>query len=110
LTTQTAVWLLPGPAVIAAKLPWLSDRLLFFRIPVTGENSTCFRLLEGLLLYFLAAGIALGIENKSAGNIFPQDRKPHAVTLCPFVIFALPGLIYQVALKHQFAGARRHAS
>jgi len=110
LTTQTAVWLLPGPAVIAAKLPWLSDRLLFFRIPVTGENSTCFRLLEGLLLYFLAAGIALGIENKSAGNIFPQDWEFYAVTLCLFVIFALPGFIYHVELKHQFARERRRAS
>ena len=62
------------------------------------------------MLYFLAGGIALGIENKSAGNIFPQDREFYALTLCLFVIFALPGFTYQVALKHQFAGARRRAS
>ena len=110
MTAQTWVWLLPGPAVIAANLPWLSDRLLFFRIPATGKNSTWFRPSEGLLLYFLAGGIALGVENKSAGNIFLQDRGFYTVTLCLFVIFALPGFIYHVQLKHPFAGVRRRAS
>jgi len=61
-------------------------------------------------LYFLADGIALGVENKSAGNIFPQHRAFYAVTLCLFVIFVLPGFIYHVQLKHQFARARRRAS
>ena len=110
LTTQTAVWLLLGLAVVAANLPWLSDRLFFFRIPASGEKSIWFRLLEWLLLYFLAGGIALGVENKSAGNIFPQDWEFYAVTFCLFVIFALPGFIYHVELKHQFARARRRAS
>jgi len=52
----------------------------------------------------------LGVENKSAGNIFSQDREFYAVTLCLFVIFVLPGFIYHVELKHQFARARRRAS
>ena len=110
MTTQTAVWLLLGLAVIAANLPWLSDRLFFFRAPASGEKSSWFRLLEWLLLYFLAGGIALGVENKSAGNIYPQDWEFYAVTFCLFVIFALPGFIYHVELKHQFARARRRAS
>lgn len=62
------------------------------------------------MLCFLAGGIALGVENKSAGNIFSQDREFYAVTLCLFVIFVLPGFIYHVQLKHQFARARRRAS
>jgi len=70
VTTHVAVWLLLGVAIIAANLPWLSDRLFFIRTPASGEKAIWFRLLEWLLLYFLAGGIALAVEKKSAGNIF----------------------------------------
>jgi hypothetical protein len=96
-------------AIIAANLPWLSDRLFFIRTPVSGEKAIWSRLLEWLLLYFLAGGIAFGVENKAAGNIFAQDWEFYAVTLCLFVIFALPGFIYHVELKSQLARARRRA-
>ncbi|MDB4409880.1 DUF2818 family protein, partial [Gammaproteobacteria bacterium] len=36
----------------------------------------------------------------------PQDREFHAVTLCLLVIFALPGFICHVELKHQLARER----
>jgi len=110
VTTQTAVWLLLGLAVIAANLPWLSDRLFFIRMPVSDKKTIWFRLLEWLLLYFLAGGIAFGVEKKAAGNIFPQDWEFYAVTLCLFVIFALLGFIYHVELKHQLARSRRRAA
>jgi hypothetical protein len=110
VTIQTAVWLLLGLAVIAANMPWLSDRLFFIRTPAPGKKTIWFRLLEWLLLYFLAGGIAFGVEKKAAGNIFPQDREFYAVTLCLFVIFALPGFIYHVELKHQLARSRRRAA
>ncbi len=106
MTTQIAVWLLLGVAIIAANLPWLSDRLFFIRTPASGKKSNWFRLLEWLLLYFLAGGIALGVEQKAAGNVFPQDWEFYAVTLCLFAIFALPGFIYHVELKTQLARAR----
>ena len=109
MTTQTAVWLLLGLAFIAANLPWLSDRLFFIRTPVSGEKGIWYRLLEWLLMYFLAGGIALLIERKDAGNIFPQDWEFYTVTLCLFVIFALPGFIYHVELKHQLARERRRS-
>ena len=110
MTTQIAVWLLLGLAIVAANLPWLSDRLFFIRTPASGEKSIRFRLLEWLLLYFLAGGIALLIERKDTGNIFPQDWEFYAVTLCLFVIFALPGFIYHVELKHQLARSKRRSS
>ena len=106
MTTQIAVWLLLGLAIIAANLPWLSDRLFFIRTPASGNKGNGFRLLEWLLLYFLVGGIAVGVEQKAAGNIFPQDWEFYAVTLCLFAIFALPGFIYHVELKTQLARAR----
>ena len=110
MTTHVAVWLLLGVAIIAANLPWLSDRLFFIRTPASDEKAIWFRLLEWLLLYFLAGGIALAVEKKSAVNVFPQDWEFYAVTLCLFVIFALPGFTCHVELKHRLARARRRSS
>jgi len=107
MTTQLAVWLLPGLAVLAANLPWLSDRLLFILRPASANKGTGFRLLEWLLLYFLVGGIAMGLEQKSAGNTYHQEWEFYAVTLCLFVIFALPGFIYHVELKPRLTRARR---
>ena len=110
MTTQVAVWLLPGLAVIAANLPWSSDRLFFILQPASGNKGTWFRLLEWLLLYFLVGGIAMGLEQKSAGNTYNQEWEFYAVTLCLFVIFALPGFIYHVELKTRLARARRRSA
>ena len=110
MTTQFAVWLLLGLAVIAANLPWLSDRLFFILQPAAGHKGTWFRLLEWLLLYFLVGGIAVGLEQKSAGNTYNQEWEFYAVTLCLFVIFALPGFIYHVELKTRLARARRRSA
>ena len=103
------MWLLLGLAIVAANLPWLSDRLMFVRQPASGSKSVWFRLLEWLLLYFLVGGIALGLEHKTTGNTFSQDWEFYAVTLCLFIIFALPGFLYQVELKPQLARARRRS-
>ena len=54
-------------------------------------------------------GIAMGLEQKSAGNTYQQDWEFYAVTLCLFVIFALPGFIYHVELKTRLTRARRHS-
>jgi hypothetical protein len=107
MSDQYAVWLLLGMAFVSANLPWLSDRVLFVRQPASGQKSPWMRLLEWLLLYFLLGGIALGIEQKITGGTHAQDWEFYAVTLCLFLIFALPGFIYHVELKTQLARARR---
>ena len=109
MTTHFAVWLLLGLAVVAANLPWLSGRLFFIHKPVGDNKGIWFRLLEWLLLYFLMGGIAMGLEQKSAGNTYNQDWEFYAVTLCLFVIFALPGFIYHVELKTRIARARHRS-
>ena len=109
MTTQLAVWLLLGLSIVAANLPWLSNRLFFIYTPAAGLKSNGSRLLEWLMLYFLMGGIALGIEQKATGNIFLQGWEFYAVTLCLFVIFALPGFLYHVELKTRLARARRQA-
>ena len=100
-------WILILVAFAAANLPWLTERR-FFLLPA-GETTkpAWFCLLEWLLLYFVAGGIALGLEQKSMGGIHTQDWEFYVVTLCLFMVFALPGFIYRYDLKGHLEKARR---
>lgn len=109
MSGQSAAWILLL-SITAANLPWLSDRLFFILAPASGRKHAAFRLLEWLLLYFVAGGIALGLEHKATGSIHAQDWEFYAVTLCLFAIFALPGFIYHVELKEQLARRRRKSA
>lgn len=87
-------------AVVAANLPWLSDRILLVRRPGETGKGAWWRWLEWLLLYFVVGGLALGLENKLNGEIYPQGWEFYAVTLCLFLVLALPGFIYRYEFKH----------
>ena len=97
---STAAWLLIAVALLAANLPWLSDRILFVFSPVGGVKRTWVRWVEWLLLYLLTGAFALGLEKKVRGEIYHQDWEFYAVTLCLFLVFALPGFIYRYELRH----------
>ena len=59
------------------------------------------RLLEWLILFFLAGLLARGLEKKITGEIHAQDWEFYAVGFCLFLVFAFPGFIY----RHEF---RKH--
>jgi hypothetical protein len=99
MTTSIAVWVLVGIALIAANLPWLSERF-FFAFHPKAHKRAWQRWLEWLALYVLVGGVAVGVERKLAGEIFPQDWEFYVVTLCLFLVFALPGFIYRHDLKY----------
>lgn len=107
MSLNLAVSVLLLVAVLAANLPWLSERMLFVFPPPGGEKSAWLRLLEWLVLYFLVGGIALGLEQKSFGERHAQDWEFYAVTLCLFLVFALPGFIYRNDLKDHLDKAKR---
>jgi hypothetical protein len=60
------------------------------------------RWVEWLSFYFVAGALALGMENKLNGDIYPQDWEFYAVTFFLFLVFALPGFIYRYDLRHHF--------
>lgn len=93
-------WLLIAAALVAANLPWLTERWFFFFTPKGGVKRAWMRLLEWLAMYFLLGGIALGLESKTSGQLHSQDWEFYAVTFCIFLTFALPGFIYRHDLKH----------
>ncbi len=104
---STAALLLVLIAFAAANLPWLSERLFFLFRPPGGEKGPWLCLLEWLVLYFLVGGIALGLEQKTFGEIHGQDWEFYVVTLCLFLVFALPGFIYRYDLKGHLERAER---
>jgi len=99
MTSHTAIILLLTFAVIAANLPWISNRILFIWTPA-GDKSPWARFAEWLLLYFVVGGLAMGLEKKSIGEIHTQDWEFYAITFCLFLVFALPGFIYRNELRH----------
>lgn len=81
-------------AAVAANLPWLSERFLFVRNP-SGGKKEWMRLLEWLLLYLVVGLIAVGVERKAFGVVHQQSWEFYVVTLCLFMVFAMPGFIYR---------------
>jgi hypothetical protein len=95
------IWILLIIAIIAANLPWLGERFFFFfNPPGQQEKRVWMRLLEWFVLYLLVGFIAMGLEKKATGNIYQQDWEFYVVTLCLFVVFAIPGFVYRYQLRH----------
>jgi hypothetical protein len=86
-------------SIIAANLPWLSERLFLF-LDVEQGKRFWHRFLEWFVLYLIMGGIAVGLEIKTNGTVHTQDWEFYVVTLCLFLIFALPGFIYRHDLLH----------
>lgn len=100
MTASQASWLIIVIALISANLPWLSERVFFIGKPADGRKRAWMRWLEWLVLYFVAGAITLGMEKKLNGEIYAQGWEFYAVTLCLFLVFALPGFIYRNDLLH----------
>ena len=95
----SAVLLLFVLALIAANLPWLTERrFLVLPAPAEGKREWV-RLLEWLLLFGVTGGLAAGIERGVTGDIYSQDWEFWVVNLCLFAVFALPGFIYHHDLR-----------
>lgn len=79
--------------ILAANLPWFSDRL-FFVIPLKSKHFG-WHLLELVVLYFVAGGLAYLVEAKVTGQVAHQNWEFYAITACLFLVFAFPGFIYR---------------
>ncbi len=91
------VWLVVLLALLAANLPFVSHRFMaVYRL--TSAKSLSLRLLELVLWYFIAGGVALLLENRG-GQIAPQGWEFYAITGTLFVTFAFPGFVYRYLFK-----------
>ncbi|HPE60127.1 MAG: DUF2818 family protein [Thiothrix sp.] len=76
-----------------ANLPWFSQRcFLVLECPV---KRVWVRLLEWLVLFFVALGLGLALEQRQMGARHAQDWEFFVVMLCLFMVAAFPGFIYR---------------
>jgi hypothetical protein len=87
-------WFVILLAVIAANLPFFSERLLF-AIPVGRSIKPLWlRLVELIGLYALVLAIGYMLEAR-IGNVFPQRWEFYAITSCLFLVLAFPGFVFR---------------
>lgn len=107
---QTTIISLIVISLIAANLPWLSERFFLFFSPPGGQGKSLWmRLLEWLCLLCLFLLAALGLEKKLMGEVYKQDWEFYAVIVCLFVVFALPGFIYRQDLRPHLEKRKRRS-
>lgn len=97
---QTAsVWLVVALALLAANLPFISNRvLLVYRLK--NPKNLALRLAEMAFWYVVVGGIALLLEQR-AGQIAPQGWEFYAITATLFITFAFPGFVFRYLFKHR---------
>jgi hypothetical protein len=93
-----AVWFVVLLALLAANLPFASQRLLLV-ITLKQPKNLGVRLLELIVFYFAVGGIALALEQR-AGQISPQNWEFYAITAVLFITLAFPGFVYRYLVKH----------
>jgi hypothetical protein len=84
-------------AVLAANLPFVSQRLLGV-LNLKQPKILATRLAELAVLYFLVGGVGLLLENK-AGQIAPQGWEFYAITATLFVTLSFPGFVFRYLFK-----------
>lgn len=83
-------------ALIAANLPWLSERFLLLA-PL--RKNAWHRWLEWLLWYGVCGVLAVALEYKVTGDVHTQAWEFYVATLCLFMVSALPGFIVHYEFK-----------
>ena len=97
-------WILLGLMLLAANLPWFSNKL-FYVISVNKKvNSPAAKnigwcLFELIVLYFIVGSLALYAEKATFGQVSHQDWEFYAITFCLFIVFSFPGFVYRILWK-----------
>lgn len=99
MSSSVAIWFLIVAALLLANLPWFTEKLFAIK-SLNKEKSFYIRLMEWFVFYFIIGSAALGLETKLNGVRHEQSWEFYVVTLCLFMVFALPGVIFQIDLKH----------
>ena len=98
MSQGASVWVVLLLALLAASLPFVTDRVLGL-VPLRGKTLAV-RFAELVLLYFIVGGVGLLFE-KRAGQIAPQGWEFYAVTGALFIVLAFPGFTWRYLLKHR---------
>ncbi|MBC7436039.1 MAG: DUF2818 family protein [Bdellovibrionales bacterium] len=103
MSQTVSIWLVLAVAFCAANLPFVSQRLLGV-VPLASPKGLGLRVLELVVLYLIAGGLGLFLENQGS-QIAPQGWEFYAITGAMFITFAFPGFIWRYLLKHKRRGS-----
>jgi hypothetical protein len=96
--SQTAqIWAVVLLALLAANLPFLTERFMAVVRLASGKN-LALRLVELVLWYFIVGLIARALEYQ-AGQVAPQGWEFYTITGALFLTFAFPGFAYRYLFK-----------
>jgi hypothetical protein len=96
-----AVWLVLAAALVAANLPYFSERLLLVG-PRQQPKAVWWRLLELVLLAVLTFGLGTLLETR-IGQRHAQGWEFYASAACLFITLGFPGFVWRYLRR----GARR---
>jgi hypothetical protein len=99
LTQTLSIWLVIVAALVAANLPFMSERL-FGAVPLRTPKSIGVRLLELVVLYF-AVGLLGVLLERRAGQVTAQGWEFYAVTGALFITFAFPGFVWRYLVRRR---------
>jgi hypothetical protein len=100
MDVSLSTWFVILLAVIAANLPFFSERA-FGVLPIKATvKPFWWRLAEMALLYALVGAVAYLLETR-IGNTFRQGWEFYAVTICLFIVLAYPGFVFRYLLKRR---------
>lgn len=97
MNTSLSSWLVIVVALLAASLPFFTERV-FGLISLKFKKTTWLRLLELIVLYFAVGAMGFMLE-ANAGNRFEQRWEFFAITACLFIVLAFPGFVYRYLRK-----------
>lgn len=99
MTQTVSVWLVVLFGLLAANLPFVSNRL-FAMLALKTPKNLAVRLAELVVWYFVVGGVGLYLEQR-AGQIAPQGWEFYAITGALFITFAFPGFTWRYLFKHR---------
>ena len=99
MTQTVSVWLVVLLALLAANLPFVSNRL-FAVYALKQQKNLAIRLGEMVVWYLLIGALGLYLEQRT-GQIAPQGWEFYAITGALFITFAFPGFTWRYLFKHR---------
>lgn len=98
MASSAAVWLVLLLALVAANLPFVTERILLVG-PKRAPKSLGWRLLELLLLGAAVTAIGFALESR-LGQRHPQGWEFYAIMLCLYFTCAFPGFVWRYLRRH----------